>query len=102
MFRRHKQQDSSPGWSRQKHKTLLEGWQVAQAAECLPSKHEALSSNPSTIKKNYIKKQNSTGKIPKVKRAEGLAQMFEHLPSKYEALSSHPSTTQKKKKKEAC
>jgi hypothetical protein len=32
------------------------GWEgVAQAVECLPSKHEALSLNPSTEKKKNLK-----------------------------------------------
>jgi predicted patatin/cPLA2 family phospholipase len=56
----------------------------AQAVE-LPSKHKALSSNPSIAKKKKKKKA----------RARDTAQVIEHLPSKRKALSSNPSTEKK-------
>jgi hypothetical protein len=56
-----KQEDYSPGWLGQKRRSYLQNNQskkgaggVAQTVECLPSKHEALSSNPIPLKKKKI------------------------------------------------
>jgi hypothetical protein len=65
---------------------------VAQVVECLPSKHKALSANPSTAKKKMRKLS-----IPCL--ANGVAQVVEHLIHDHEALSSSHSTAKKKKKK---
>jgi hypothetical protein len=53
---KHKEEDGGPGQPRHKHKPLTEdnqskkaSWNVAQVVEWLPSKYEALSSNPSTV-----------------------------------------------------
>jgi hypothetical protein len=43
--------------------------------QCLPTKGEALSSNPSIAKK----KKKDTKKIAKAKRARGVAQVVKHL-----------------------
>jgi hypothetical protein len=43
-----------------KYPTQKRAGGVAQAVECLPSKCEALNSNPSTAKKNNNKKKMST------------------------------------------
>jgi hypothetical protein len=79
---------------------------MAQVVEYLPSKREALSSNPSTIKKE-IKNPSSqvcllAGSLyldifKSDLQAGRVAQVVEHLPSKCVALSSNPSTTKKKK-----
>jgi hypothetical protein len=42
------------------HKRQQDGWQNAQVVKCLPSKREALRSNPSTSKKK--KKRQQEGK----------------------------------------
>jgi hypothetical protein len=54
----HKQEDCSPVWPMHKTRHYLKnnqskkGWGVTE--ECLPSKCKALSSNPSTAKKNVV------------------------------------------------
>jgi hypothetical protein len=54
---------------------------VAQVVECLPHKHEKLSSNPNTTIKGEKKKEKTgTG---------GDAQAVERFPSKCEKLSSN-------------
>jgi hypothetical protein len=45
------------------------------------------------------KKQNSSSRITRAKRAEGIAQAVKHPLSKHRTPRSNPSTTTKKKKK---
>jgi hypothetical protein len=71
--------------------------------EHLPSKPEALSSNPSATKKKRKKTSRclTIVNFPLVLRAGRMAQAVEHLPSKHEALNSNPRITKIKKQKKA-
>jgi hypothetical protein len=72
---------------------------MAQVEECLPSKHEALSSNritaqtesmPGTVVHSGVSSKPAQAKLVRLclkhKRGGHIVQVVEHLPRKYQAL----------------